>query len=39
MTPTDIATDMSTVQNFGSLNTSTSFTYSLDRMDDSNTWD
>lgn len=39
MTPSDIATDVSTVQNFGSINASTNFTYSFQRMDDSNTWD
>ena len=39
MTPSDIATDMSTVQGSGSVNLSTNFTYSCERMDDSNTWD
>ena len=39
MTPNDIATDVSTVQNLGSVNLSTNFTYSFQRMDDSNTWD
>lgn len=39
MTPNDIATDVTTFQNGGSINLSTNFTYSLQRMDDSNTWD
>ncbi len=39
MTPSDIATNVSTVQNFGSVNLSTSFTTTLNRTDDANTWD
>lgn len=39
MTPSDIATDMSTVQGSGSVNLSTNYTYSFNRMDDSSTWD
>lgn len=39
MTPNDIATDVSTIHTSGSINLSTNFTYSWQRMDDSNTWD
>ena len=39
MTPSDIATDITSSQNFGSVNVSTNFTYSLKGMDDANTWD
>lgn len=39
MTPADIATDVSTISNFGSINASVNFTYTFERMDDSNTWD
>lgn len=39
MTPNDIATNVTTVHNTGSVNLSTNFTYSFQRMDDSNTWD
>lgn len=44
MTPSDIATDISSSQKFGSVNLSTNYTYSFapgggQRMDDSNTWD
>lgn len=39
MTPNDIATDVSTVQNFGSVNMSTNFTRTFENTDDANTWD
>lgn len=43
MTPSDIATDISSSQKFGSVNLSTNYTYTFvgqnQRMDDSNTWD
>ena len=39
MNPSDIATNVSSIQGTGSVNLSTNFTYSFNRMDDSNTWD
>ena len=39
MTPNDIATDVSTSQTFGTVNASVNYTYSFNRMDDSNSWD
>ena len=39
MTPQGIATDITAVNTTGTINASTNFTYSNDRMDDSNTWD
>ena len=39
MTPNDIATDVSSVHDSGAINTSTNFTYSFGKLDDSNTWD
>lgn len=45
MTPSDIATDITSSQNFGSVNVSTNYTYSYapgvkgQTMDDSRTWD
>ncbi len=44
MTPSDIATDITSSQNFGSVNVSTNYTYTFaganqQRMDDSRTWD
>lgn len=41
MTPNDIATDISGLGPTGgdTINTSVNYTYTLDRMDDANTWD
>lgn len=39
MTPQDIATDITAVNTTGTINASTNFTYTGERMDDSNTWD
>lgn len=40
MTPNEIATNISgTAASMGNITTSTSFTYSFQRMDDSNTYD
>ncbi len=41
MTPNDIATSISGIVQMGdgNITASTNFTYTLERMDDSNTWD
>ena len=41
MTPNDIATNISGIVQMGdgNITASTNFTYTLERMDDSNTWD
>lgn len=39
MTPNDIATDVSTVPNFGSVNMSANYTKTYQDTDDMNTWD
>lgn len=41
MTPNEVATDISRLSSVGggSINASTSFTYTFQKMDDANTWD